>query len=769
MSALRVRSLFVLLVVLILSVCIGAILLSPFLGRLAMAAEVSPENLSHLSPDHSSSPTPPSYRTGVVKQFEETSYYLKDTDFISATVGWAVGYSHWDQATKAYTGTIVKTADGGETWTSQAVGTVESLNGVDFVDEDSGWAVGTNGTILHTSDGGEHWIAQTLPVTDELRSVVFVNINAGWATSVKPVHYDTWGEPDNWEAAIWHTSNGGETWVQQAIPGNASILHDVDFTDSQMGWAVGVKYIGDDPYGDPQHVAVVYRTTDGGLTWHEQYSPELEISFTAVDFWDATHGWVVGFPTRSSLTGGFVFHTSDGGDTWERQEPGGFYDPLWDVRFVDQNRGYAVGFNYVGAWGPPVWRTLNGGDTWEEVLMARHDNEGLFGVAVLEDRVVAMGDHDYLAISTDPWGTYAWPHGENLFTQAYINVHYRFEDVFFVDENHGWAVGSRSYLPELSGQVIFHTSDGGQTWETQYEHAPPLDNLFSYHRLDNVYFADVQNGWAVGTSETFWNPDLPPFGGWEHHGAILHTTDGGLHWEEQGQELYTSWDLEFFAVQSLDDQNGWALATENFPSVNIFLAHTADGGSQWDWVDTGITGTLAIGFALVQGDVVFTDEQHGWVIGGLGEVVHTDDGGATWITQTLTCDWPICHKRLFAVEFISNQEGWIVGEGLYHTTDGGSHWNMQDVDVETDFQDIQFVNSLSGWLAGDYGVVMYTSDGGNTWNLIENDVSSVPLRGLSFVNPQKGWFVGDHGTILTTTQIPYWPVYLPLVTRASAS
>lgn len=712
---------------------------------------------------------PPSYRPGVVKQFEETSYYIKDVEFITTTVGWAVGYPHWDRATKVHTGTIVKTTDGGESWTAQAAGVSELLRGVDFVDAGHGWAVGFNGTILHTEDGGGHWQPQAVATSDEFMDVVFADANTGWATSLRPVHYDWLGDEDNWEAGIWHTGDGGDTWVQQTVPDNASILHAIDFVDAQTGWAVGVKYIGDDQYGHPEHRAAVYHTSDGGQTWYEQYSPELEISLTSVDFVDGTHGWVAGFPTRSDITEGAVFRTSDGGETWERQEPGdSIYAPLWDIRFVDQNRGYAVGFNYVGAWGPPVWRTLDGGDTWENVRMRQHDNEGLFGVAVFENQVIAMGDHDYRAESIRPWDSCEWVDPEPpcydcdcLFEQSYINTHYRFEDVFFVDENNGWAVGSRSYLPQFSGQVIFHTSDGGQTWETQYEHAPPFDIGFSYHRLDDVFFADSQHGWAVGASETVWDPDPPPSGSWEHRGAILHTTDGGLHWEEQGEELYEHWDLEFFAVQSLDDQNGWALATKNFPSDHIFLARTANGGSQWDWVDTGITGPLAIGFALVQGDVVFTDAQHGWAVGGLGKVIHTDDGGAHWVRQDFGEDW----RRLFAVEMLDNQEGWIAGEGLFHTSDGGDHWNMEDVDVGGDLQDIQFVDALNGWLAGDNGVILVTRDGGRTWNLVDNDVSSYALRGISFINPHKGWLVGDYGTILTTIQIPYWSVFLPLVTR----
>jgi photosystem II stability/assembly factor-like uncharacterized protein len=522
---------------------------------------------------------------------------------------------------------------------------------------------------------------------------------------------------------------------------------------------VGVRYIGDDRYGYPEHRAVVYHTSDGGETWREQYAPDLEITLTGVDFVDAEHGWAVGFVQSSSVEGGTVFYTSDGGQTWERQDP---RHVLWDVQFVDANRGYAIGTMYAAAWGPPVLRTLDGGATWELVAMDEQDGEGLYGLAIAGEQVVAVGDHDFVCISTDPWGTYESSHGETLFTQRYVNVHYRFEDVHFVDRAYGWAVGRRTYRPALWGQVIVHTRDGGATWETQYEHAPP-DTLFSVHRLAQVRFVDRQNGWAVGRSESY--IDQEP----RYQGAILHTTDGGLHWKEQGSELYEARRREFFALQAFDEQNAWALAEGHFPDQTIFLAHTGDGGSEWRWVDTGITGTLGIGFELVQGDVAFADAEHGWAVGGLGQVVHTADGGDTWARQKLTCSWATCNRRLFALDLIDAREGWIAGEGLYHTTDGGAHWNEREVDVSVDWHDLRFVDPSNGWIAGNHGAVMRTTDGGASWVLVENDVSAFTLRGMSFVAPEQGWFVGDGGTILTTVQVPYWPAYLPLVRQRDPS
>jgi photosystem II stability/assembly factor-like uncharacterized protein len=687
----------------------------------------------------------PVWGVQVVKQFEETSYFLKDVSFINSSVGWAVGDPHWHQAKKTYVGTIIKTVDGGNKWVPQNAGVSQTLRGVCFVDENNGWAVGLRGVILHTNDGGNHWVRQTVATKEEFRGVVFTDVNHGWATSIKPIHNDWWGDPDAWRGSVWHTDNGGTTWLRQTLPANAGLLNRIEFIDAKHGWVVGIKRKGYDQYGDPLHVGVVYHTVNGGQTWTQQFVTAGDMVFTGIDFVDGKTGWIVGFKGDTSIQGGVAFHTTDGGATWTQQNvAANFRDTLWDVHFLDASQGYAVGFNPYG--GGTVYRTLNGGAKWEGISMANMDEgEFLYGVAVFADRVIAVGNHDFLCQSTDPWGPYGWLDGDKLFTQKYINVHYRFEEVFFADENHGWAVGKRSYLPNFWGQVILVTSNGGKTWKRQYQHAPELDGLFEYtYRLDGVSFVDALNGWAVGGSTEICNDD---YSRCQRLGAILHTTDGGLHWEQQASELYDCGPghyvvLEFFATQFLDGRNGWALADAGCPD-NVSLARTADGGTTWEWVDTGIDDPLGIGFALVQGGLEFVDALHGWAVGGLGTVIHTEDGGATWEKQEL----PDVYPRTFAVDFINNQVGWVAGEGLFHTVNGGKTWVRKNTKIEVDFHDIHFTDAINGWIAGSRGVVANTVDGGNTWNLLATK-TSFDLLGLSFIGPQKGWAVGDRGAII---------------------
>src|SRR5262249_37258849 len=80
-------------------------------------------------------------------------------------------------------GTVIKTTDGGETWTAQppTAGTPPTRHGVSYVDADTATAVGACGTILRTTDGGATCASQTSGTTMNLSGVSFVNANTGTA------------------------------------------------------------------------------------------------------------------------------------------------------------------------------------------------------------------------------------------------------------------------------------------------------------------------------------------------------------------------------------------------------------------------------------------------------------------------------------------------------------------------------------------------------------------------------------------------------------
>jgi hypothetical protein len=63
---------------------------------------------------------------------------------------------------------------------------------------------------------------------------------------------------------------------------------------------------------------------------------------------------------------------------------------------------------------------------------------------------------------------------------------------------------------------------------------------------------------------------------------------------------------------------------------------------------------------------------------------------------------------------------------------------------------VQFLDALSGWVAGGHGSIAKTTDGGRTWKREFSGVST-PLNSVYFVDAMNGWAVGNNGIILKRT------------------
>ncbi len=153
----------------------------------------------------------------------------------------------------------------------------------------------------------------------------------------------------------------------------------------------------------------------------------------------------------------------------------------------------------------------------------------------------------------------------------------------------------------------------------------------------------------------------------------------------------------------------------------------------------------------------------GWVVGDLGRVYKTSDGGATWHRQTVAGRRPF-----FGAACVDGQHAWLSStEGrIYATTDGGATWKEQQTPVKRNLFKVVFSTPRRGTAVGDFGLIVHTEDGGATWTevalpedftlpdsaldqgVLPNDAL---LYGLSFVDADHGWLSGEWGTILATS------------------
>lgn len=139
---------------------------------------------------------------------------------------------------------VLKTVDGGESWSRLNIPYKKEIIHLDFVNDDHGWMIGDGGLILATTDGGENWQIQKSGTDQALFNVDFRDKNEGYAVGKKGI--------------ILRTENGGQTWERVNVNFPETFLR-VDFADDKNGWIVGYK-------------GTILRSTDGGKTWVKQES-----------------------------------------------------------------------------------------------------------------------------------------------------------------------------------------------------------------------------------------------------------------------------------------------------------------------------------------------------------------------------------------------------------------------------------------------------------------------------------------------------------------
>jgi len=155
----------------------------------------------------------------------------------------------------------------------------------------------------------------------------------------------------------------------------------------------------------------------------------------------------------------------------------------------------------------------------------------------------------------------------------------------------------------------------------------------------------------------------------------------------------------------------------------------------------------------------------GWAVGepmdNYGTIIHTTDGGETWVRQGKLIAIP--NVNLNSVAAIDARTAWVVGDSvdgygvILRTTDGGQSWQRQGAFLETpdaSLYGIYALNSAVAWAVGDKGVILHTTDGGWTWTRLDRGVPNVPLRGLYTSDAVRIWVAGhnepgkDYGTIV---------------------
>ncbi len=247
------------------------------------------------------------------------------------------------------------------------------FNDVYFTDSLNGWVVGNSDySIMNTTDGGLTWNQQVEPdgiLYSEYHGVQFLNKNLGYIIGGPDLYVD----PDY--AVILKTTNGKDWFRTSKVTGGAI---DLFFLDSLSGWVCGGTkdlYYNSDTTG--VNGGIVWKTTDGGQTWTTQKIGKS--IFTRVVMKENGIGWL-----KSNRE---LYYTVDFGTTWQNLN---FNRPtpntiLRHIHFFDDQTGYLFANEFFPNREYYIYKTVNGGQTWQLVnTLEKYSFPGFRTVAVID-------------------------------------------------------------------------------------------------------------------------------------------------------------------------------------------------------------------------------------------------------------------------------------------------------------------------------------------------------------------------------------------------
>jgi photosystem II stability/assembly factor-like uncharacterized protein len=567
-------------------------------------------------------------------------------------------------------GTLLRTSDGGSTWTGLLSGTFTNLTEVQAIDSSALFAAG--GCVSRRSDDGGATFTRVAftPVESSCKE----QFAAGWFVSRQT------GFLVLTDGTVLRTDNDGDTFAQKnplpgtRAPGGTAMPIDVRFLTDQVG--VGATSAGK-----------IYRTIDGANSWTVVSDTTRPVR--SFFFLDAATGFAVG-------DGSLFLVTTDGGQTWTPKDLG---IPATNLRSIQcQTPKLCVMTTEPGT---ALVRTDDGGATAKLVTPSQ---DPIFAAGFASaTRIAAGGATGATAISDDAGLGFAPVGGRLSGTYSRVRA--------------GGQTGT-AFAPGDNGSLA-KTTDGGKTWTR--------GNVATSEDVIDVAFPTAQVGYALDSSGGLFRTNdggatwktldtgttARPFqiAAPTTSTVILAGPTGMRRSTDSGGTFSTVSDKDVVKAK-LDaiDRAGSAL----FASGSRDLLRSTDRGKTWTAIHKPSVNDKPA--RLIQAD--FLDAKNGYFLAQGGVLWRTANAGKSWTSLP-----GVGTEKAYGIAFSSKTKGYLVIDRfgdvftrsgfLLKTTDSGATWHPQFV-VSTPILGAGIATSKStDYLLGGQSSFLFTTTGGD--------------------------------------------------------
>jgi photosystem II stability/assembly factor-like uncharacterized protein len=531
----------------------------------------------------------------------------------------------------------------------------------------------------------------------------------------------------------------------------------------------------------------VWKSTDGAMTWNPVFDKETASSIGSIAVAPSDPNVIYVGSGEACLRGNIaqgdgVYKSVDGGKTWKNI---GLHDSRAIGKvIVDPKNADVV---YVAALGHPygantergIFRTVDGGKTWDKVL---YKDENTGAVDVTFD---PHNSHILFAslwqVRRTPWSLSSGGPGSGLYRSNDGGTTWKLLTEHGLPQGPygriGVAVGANSdrvyALIEAPQGGLFRSNDGGENWESVDDDRSFWQRAWYYMHVfadpqsaDTLYIANVEFYKSTDGGHTFNKVKVPHgdnHGMWidpedprrmivSNDGGVTISLDAGKTWSREDNQPTG----QFYHVIT-DIRTPYYVYGSQQDSGSVAIASRSNEGSieRQDWYDVGGGEAGYIAPDPRDPNIVYAGDYEGLITRfdkRTGQVKDIDvqpeisDGsGAATLEHRFQWTAPLLMSNIDATLYYG-------GERLFKSTDGGMHWEAISPDLTRDDKSKQ---QPSG------GPIDIDDTGTEYYDTIFAISESPRLKGFLWVGTDDGLIQisgdsGKHWTNVTPQGLPEW-------------